>query len=732
MNRFVHRILKSSTASSITKPQTPATQQLIQEIQNAKLLYFGEFHSESRIVSFQTDLIREWSKNVSNARLHLIMEHFSIDMQGILNKYAGTAECTEDDNEAFEELLRCYKDFGTEGHDLIPYRDLLQFCRDTTKDSKEGYSQIFLHGGFIPRNHAARLNKECPDLDSKKVFFDEMSNRGYLPKEGDAMYHALFDESFKLRGTREHQLLIQSLMSGMDLYTPSDVSEDEDKESPISRLYQAQLLKDHAMGYKIASLMLDHYEAGRSLSSDRYIIIAGFGHLKHYLGVPNCVNEYLRQEALMHPSEQRRAAALDLLLSNSQKPLELTGMHGNKFGGRGSAMIGCQMMYEAYLEDTYPPMIEALKEESEDDDEEEEEDDSKQIRGKLLKNVYLNHPTLLDEYILKSHKVSGPLLNYANGIAGFDHPCADYLFIYDEDDENIITESDFKESQCPFNKAKNETMEAYEEVGKTAFRKGSVAKARAIMSQIGYTQEDMEYIGEDDLYNFQGVANPHTVARIQKGEVILDIGSGLGIDSFLAMRDCGADSLQGNGAFVVGVDLADSEVRHATKRASARRYDPNRIQFIRGDVEKLEEAFASKNISMSTFDVCISNGAYCLVPDKAKAFANVFKALKPGGRMAISTTTIVSQTLDPSFEWPVCMRMFASLESIQPMCEEIGFKNVQIIDAESPMEGIEIPMEEGDECRFKIHGKYADQYSFLEKMDMDKLCKVVTVYGEKP
>ena len=113
----------------------------------------------------------------------------------------------------------------------------------------------------------------------------------------------------------------------------------------------------------------------------------------------------------------------------------------------------------------------------------------------------------------------------------------------------------------------------------------------------------------------------------------------------------------------------------------------------------------------------------------------VFNSLRPGGRCAISTTTIVSGHLDPSFEWPVCMRMFARLESLKPMLEEIGFRNIKIIDAESPMEGMELPEEdpkgvEGNE-RFKIHGKYADQFAFLETMDTDELCKVVTVYGEK-
>lgn len=793
MNRFVHRIIKASTASSLDnlgskaarRPSTlPAVHQLVrQDLRHAKLLYFGEFHGESRIVSFQTELVKEWARCLNSAgtaakptRLHLIMEHFSVDMQSILDRYVGAEDnreqpYLEDDDEAFEELIRSYKDdFGTEGHDLRPYRDLLQFCRDTMKTGIDdgGFCSVGIHGGFIPRTHAARLNKECPDLESKKLFFNEMSQRGYLPKHGEAMHNALFEDdeagsSFKLRGSPEHQLSIESLMSGHDLYSPADGNahsaeehDEKEEETPMSRLYQAQLLKDHAMGFRVASLMLEHYEAGGAgLHSDRYVVIAGFGHLKHRLGVPACVTAYLRQEALMHSNEHRRAAALDLLLSIAERPPSCTEsrIHHQKLGGKGSALIGCQMMYEAYLEDSYPPMISAVK-----DAEGEEDDDAvEQMKKKLLKDVYCQNPSLLDEYILQSQEVSGPLLQYANGIAGFQHPCADYLFIYDEDDDNIIEQADLeniKESKCPFSDkggeqtkdAKQETFEAYQQVGETACLKGNVARARAIMLQIGYAESDMEYVGEGDLYNFQGVANPHIVAKVQPGEAVLDVGSGLGIDSFLALRDCGADSKNQpasdgtmSAPFVVGVDLAESEVRHASKRAIERGYNvPHRIQFIRGDVEQLDGELAEKGLPMETFDVCISNGAFCLVPDKAKAFTNVFNALKPGGRMAISTTTIVSDHLDPSFEWPVCMRMFASLESIKPMCERIGFETVQIIDAESPMEGMEVPMDdEGSnnndgQRRFKIHGKYADQYSFLEKFDMDELCKVVTVYGVKP
>ena len=209
------------------------------------------------------------------------------------------------------------------------------------------------------------------------------------------------------------------------------------------------------------------------------------------------------------------------------------------------------------------------------------------------------------------------------------------------------------------------------------------------------------------------------------------------------MRDNGAADLLPacvtlQGKVMVGVDLSESEVNHATKRAIERGYCPQCFQFIRGDVEYLEEALSTHNLKMGVFDVCISNGAFCLVPDKKKAFQNVFGALRPGGRMAISTTTIVSDSLDPSFQWPVCMRMFASLESIKPMCEEIGFTDVRIVDAESPLEDMDVPMEEEDinddsgKQRFKIHGRYADQFTFLDNMNMDELCKVVTVYGKKP
>merc|ERR1712032_832657 len=104
----------------------------------------------------------------------------------------------------------------------------------------------------------------------------------------------------------------------------------------------------------------------------------------------------------------------------------------------------------------------------------------------------------------------------------------------------------------------------------------------------------------------------------------------------------------------------------------------------------------------------------------------------------MGTTIQQQQPLDDdqqNYEWPVCMRMFAKLDDLIPMCEEVGFVDVSLIDAESPMEqtfDTDIYDDDNPE-RYQIHGKYyIDQYKYLEDMNMDELCKIVTVYGRKP
>ena len=371
----------------------------------------------------------------------------------------------------------------------------------------------------------------------------------------------------------------------------------------------------------------------------------------------------------------------------------------------------------------------ANNDDDKEDDNDEDSSEGNDAKARVLNDLFLNKPDLFDRLILESDVIQGPLFNFSQGTGRFEHPSSDYCFVYDEEDDRLLPLSN---DGCPVSatnadtntSAKAETQDAYNRVGKTAGHRGNLKKARAIMRHLQYTTEDMELIGEDYLYNFQGVANPHRVAQLRPGERVLDLGSGLGCDSLLACRRVGPAGA------VVGVDLAPRQVAHS--QAMARAEDAANLTFIHGDAERLGDALARQD-QPAGFDACISNGAFCLIPDKRKAFQQVYDALRPGGRMAISTTTIQKQ-LSREVEWPVCMQMFADLDDLRPTCEDVGFRDVRIVDAESPMEmEFEEEIFEGDNPqRFKIHGKYADQYEYLEKLDMDELCKIVTVYGAKP
>ena len=223
MNRFVHRILKSSTASSIVagdrrrsrlppppppcgavgggvdpQPSSVVRDLVRDEIGNAKLVYFGEYHSESRIASFLEELVVEWHRFLSGGsssswattatatattpRLHLIMEHFSVDMQPLLDRYAGIVvegvddddKFPDDDDGAFDALVESYKeDYGTEGHDLMPYRDLLAFCRGTSKRGRGDGTVEDGVGGVTVRLHGrvrtSQSRRQAPSGVSRRA-----------------------------------------------------------------------------------------------------------------------------------------------------------------------------------------------------------------------------------------------------------------------------------------------------------------------------------------------------------------------------------------------------------------------------------------------------------------------------------------------------------------------------------------------------------------------------------
>ncbi|EOD08748.1 hypothetical protein EMIHUDRAFT_459946 [Emiliania huxleyi CCMP1516] len=255
--------------------------------------------------------------------------------------------------------------------------------------------------------------------------------------------------------------------------------------------------------------------------------------------------------------------------------------------------------------------------------------------------------------------------------------------------------------------------------GESAF----AADASLVMRRLGYTPEQVACAGAD-APNFQGVASPHTLAALQPGEAVVDLGSGLGVDSFIAA------AAVGEAGRVTGVDIAASEVRHATARARERSLD-GRVSFVVGDLERLPLPAASA-------DAVISNGAFCLAPNKPKAFAEVWRVLRPGGRFAIATS-VVLRPLEEG-KWPLCMRMFSELSSLQPIATKAGFARVAIDTSDMAMAfELEAPEGEAPESwassaskqRNQVHVGSAE-FSHLQELDMNSICGRVVISGVKP
>jgi arsenite methyltransferase len=184
----------------------------------------------------------------------------------------------------------------------------------------------------------------------------------------------------------------------------------------------------------------------------------------------------------------------------------------------------------------------------------------------------------------------------------------------------------------------------YQEVALEPDREFHFETGRALAERLGYPPDDLDRIPAAAIESFAGVGHFLDLAAIAPGEAVLDLGSGSGMDSFLAALAAGPDG------HVVGVDMTDEQLAKAQRLAADA--SVANVEFRRGYIEE-------PPVDGQAFDCAISNGVINLSPNKPAVFAAAARALRPGGRLALADIVSTQQlpegvTCDASL-WAACI-----------------------------------------------------------------------------
>jgi arsenite methyltransferase len=191
---------------------------------------------------------------------------------------------------------------------------------------------------------------------------------------------------------------------------------------------------------------------------------------------------------------------------------------------------------------------------------------------------------------------------------------------------------------------KERVQRMYEEVALEPEHEFHFETGRPLAERLGYRPDDLDRIPAAASESFAGVGYFLDLAAIAPGETVLDLGSGSGMDSFLAANQAGP------GGHVIGVDMTTAQLAKARRLADQGAF--NQVEFREGFIE-------TPPVEDGSVDCVISNGVINLSPDKPAVFAAAARALRPGGRLALADIVTAHQlpegvTCDAAL-WAACI-----------------------------------------------------------------------------
>jgi len=187
--------------------------------------------------------------------------------------------------------------------------------------------------------------------------------------------------------------------------------------------------------------------------------------------------------------------------------------------------------------------------------------------------------------------------------------------------------------------------------------------------KIGYALDELSDLPDAAQMASAGCGNPTALAGLKEGEVVLDLGSGGGIDVFIAAKRVGPTGK------AIGVDMTQEMLDLATKNADELGFE--NVEFRKGDIEDLP-------VENGSIDVIISNCVINLAPDKDKVFREAYRVLKPGGRITVSDIVtdgdLPEEIRNNPDQWAACVSGALDEKVYLEKLRNAGFERVKVLD----------------------------------------------------